>query len=74
MNSGHFFIPCRFVHTGFYSPDLRHQDGVKIATLPLVTKCSLVPLLGHGLVPLLFMGLIEPDWGVVGESTRATSH
>jgi hypothetical protein len=45
MNSGHFFNPCRFLYTGFYSPDLRHQDGVKIATLPLVTKCSLVPYL-----------------------------
>jgi hypothetical protein len=26
---------------------LRHQDGVKIATLPLVTKCSLVSRLYH---------------------------
>jgi len=23
---------------------LRHQEGVKTATLPLVTKCSLVPI------------------------------
>jgi hypothetical protein len=34
------------LYTGFYTPDLRHQDGVKIATLPLVTKSSLVPYYG----------------------------
>jgi hypothetical protein len=62
MNSGHFFNACRFVHTGFYTPEyaaltiylalmflhggFRASGKGKIATLRVMTKCSLVPFMG----------------------------